>query len=56
LLGLQTMSEYTVLLSISIQDLIEEVNSFIKEGWQPLGGIVVDSGKQCDMFLQTMIK
>lgn len=50
------MSEYTVVISISIHDLIEEVNNSIKEGWQPIGGVFVTSEERGDMFLQSMIK
>jgi hypothetical protein len=33
------IKEYTVITSMSGEELITQVNSHIKEGWQPIGGI-----------------
>lgn len=36
-------TEYEVVMSISLSELIEIVNNSIKDGWQPLGGITVNN-------------
>ena len=33
------MKEYTVVTSLTLELLIEEVNMLIKKGWRPQGGV-----------------
>ena len=35
------MKEYNVVSDISLEHVVYSVNSRIKDGWQPLGGIAV---------------
>lgn len=44
--------EYTIISKYNMNDLIEEVNSFINKGWIPQGGIYQDN---YDSYCQAMI-
>ena len=56
--------EYSVIIGNEITEIVEKVNESIKEGWKPLGGIVVDNevnGDSSDIYttgqyLQSMVK
>ena len=56
--------KYDVIVSDDLFELKKEVNERIKEGWRPLGGLIIDNevcGDSCDIYttgqyLQTMIK
>lgn len=59
--------EYTVITASYVDDLIPKVQAAIKEGWRPIGGMVVTEwqwfedahgGKfiECNTFAQTMIR
>lgn len=50
------MSEYTVVKEASIFDLIDSVNEYIRQGWQPIGGILVTQDERGEEFFQSMIK
>jgi hypothetical protein len=48
------VSEYDILAARGYMSLAEEVTSALKDGWQPLGGVCIDS-ENGNMF-QTMVK
>jgi hypothetical protein len=43
--------EYYYKTGSNLQDLAHEVNSMMKEGWSPIGGIVIDYGFENVMML-----
>lgn len=47
--------EYTVIEDFELEQLIKHVNEHIKEGWKPLGGVVVSQGGVVDKYIQAMI-
>ena len=58
--GTSTM-EYRVISESTRQDLFKEVNSAIKEGWKPQGGVSVTKGwapplGQAFVWAQAMVK
>ena len=50
----QKITEYRTLGDEVPSKLDEEVNKGIKEGWQPLGGVCIDS--KSGVLLQAMVK
>jgi len=46
--------EYSVIQESELQNLIDDVNKAIKEGWGPLGGICSDSNHHG--YAQAMIR
>jgi len=46
--------EYSVIQESELQNLIDDVNKAIKEGWEPLGGICSDSNHHG--YAQAMIR
>lgn len=61
-------TEYKVYSDFSLEHLVSSVNSAIKQGWEPLGGISVthtklngdqevdDKGKASIIYVQAMVK
>ncbi len=48
---------YTVITEQSIDDLISEVNEFIRKGYKPVGGIaILHKGENYKVFYQSMTK
>jgi hypothetical protein len=45
--------EYKILISTSFHDLQDEVNKYIRNGWQPQGGL---SSFNNYSFMQAMVK
>lgn len=48
--------EYTVVRTKNLDELIEKVNSLIKEGWIPQGGICESASRGTVDFYQALIK
>lgn len=48
----QQFMQYTILTNEQYQPLIDEVNAYIREGWEPLGGV----SDYADFCAQAMIK
>lgn len=46
--------EYTVISQHGIEELIEEVNKQINNGWNPIGAAAIDDLDGC--YIQTMVK
>lgn len=53
LFSAKRVTEYKILISTSYHDLQDEVNKYIRNGWQPIGGIgsVVNYS-----FMQAVVK
>ena len=48
--------KYEVIHAMQLADFEEQVNEKIKEGWEPIGGVCVDSPHNLPItFLQAMI-
>jgi len=47
---------YTIVTEIDIVDLIAMVNSRIKVGWKPIGGVTVRKIENLYIYHQAMIK
>jgi hypothetical protein len=45
--------KYEILISVSYHDLQDEVNKYIRNGWQPIGGM---SAVLNHSFMQAMVK
>jgi len=45
--------KYTILIEYSTDELIQKVEEYMKNGWVPIGGLVVSLDY---MYYQTMIK
>lgn len=54
---MQNIIDYSIIIEEKSDTLIEQVNIFIKRGWQPLGGIVtaVRPGSYKLHLLQTIV-
>jgi len=51
------ITEYFVIRSKKLDDLVEYVNKSLAEGWQPLGGICVDGDRRSvSLYYQAVIK
>lgn len=48
--------KYTVVRTRNLNELIEQVNLLIKEGWKPQGGICESAGQYALEYSQAMIK
>lgn len=51
-----TTMKYQIIQSNSIYSLAEQVQYFIKQGWEPQGGISVDPSHTPSWLFQAMIK
>jgi hypothetical protein len=47
--------EYTILCSSGVDDLIKQVDKYIKNGWEPLGGVAIAPDMNSP-FWQAMIR
>lgn len=48
---------YNIVSEVSIDELIREVNEFIRQGYKPIGGIsIMQKGDNYKVFYQTVIK
>jgi len=51
------VKEYNICKAISLVNLTELVNGYIRQGWQPFGGVVQVQGEHgIREFCQTMVK
>lgn len=50
--GSQRVSEYKLFTEDSVRGLEDQVNYFIKKGWSPVGGVVLQGSN----FTQTMVR
>jgi hypothetical protein len=51
------VKEYNICKAISLANLAELVNGYIKQGWQPFGSVAQVQGEQgIREFCQTMVK
>lgn len=48
--------KYTVVKTKKLEELIEQVNLLIQEGWKPQGGICESASQGAVDFYQAMIK
>lgn len=53
--------DYRVMVSDVLHSLIEEVNSFIENGWEPIGGVAVSLDvdhryNKAMVYMQAMVK
>lgn len=49
-------TEYIIISLYNYRDVINSVNNYIKEGWQPLGGISIALYGEKTVYAQAMIK
>jgi hypothetical protein len=47
--------EYTIISEESVDKLIEEVNNYIANGWQPQGGVAFGHASGSFFFLQAVV-
>lgn len=47
---------YQIVESNKTENLVEYVNNYIRGGWEPLGGICVDTTNGSVFYYQAMIK
>lgn len=47
---------YEIVIAFSSSDLKQKVNSLMKKGWLPVGGIAFDSSNVNKVYYQAMIK
>ena len=51
------VTEYFVIRSNKLDDLVKYVNKSLTEGWQPLGGIGVDGNRRTvSLYYQAVVK
>lgn len=53
LFSTKKITEYKILISVSYHDLQDEVNKYVRNGWQPIGGV---SSVVNFSYMQTMVK
>ena len=50
-------SEYIVISEFDLKDLIQEVNTELKHGWEPIGGVAISSSDgETDRYFQTLVR
>lgn len=47
--------EYAVVTGALLQDVVNDVNKRISEGWQPLGGICMTNGDRYGRYCQAVV-
>lgn len=47
--------EYAVVSGVLLQDVVDDVNKRIGEGWQPLGGICMTNGDRYGRYCQAIV-
>ncbi len=50
------IKNYTVLSNVNINNLINDVKEFCKNGWEPVGGIVINKIYDTQIFYQAMVE
>jgi hypothetical protein len=54
---ISTVKEYNICKAISLAGLVQLVNDFIRQGWQPFGSVAQVEGEHgIREFCQTMVK
>lgn len=53
LFSTKRVTEYKILISVSYHDLQDEVNKYMRNGWQPIGGV---SAVLNNSYMQSMVK
>ena len=53
LFNTKKITEYEILISTSYHDLQDEVNKYLRNGWQPIGGV---SSVVNYSYMQAMVK
>ena len=47
--------EYAVVTGALLQDVVDDVNKRISEGWQPLGGVCMANGDRYGRYCQAVV-
>lgn len=53
---MKTVTEYTAFTASTVESLLPVVRKAITEGWQPLGGMILDRDKYHSEWYQNMVK
>lgn len=53
---MRKISNYTILKADSIIELAKKVNFLIETGYEPIGGIVIDSLSDRERYIQAVVK
>lgn len=53
---MRKISNYTILKADSIIELAKKVNFLIETGYEPIGGIIIDSLSDRECYIQAVVK
>lgn len=53
---MRKISNYTILKADSIIELAKKVNFLIETGYEPIGGIIIDSLSDRERYIQAVVK
>lgn len=53
---MRKISNYTILKADSIIELAKKVNFLIETGYEPIGGIIIDSLSNRECYIQAVVK
>ena len=53
---MRKISNYTILKADSIIELAKKVNFLIETGYEPIGGVIVDSLSDRECYIQAVVK